>query len=155
MIFSINIDFWKPLVHRICLHTSKSERKQMYYKRDSYITVVLCRRSIEICPFSTSHISFWIYKSKVHALKPLQSSSHRVKANFAVDMKVILTLALERGDLLNLAECGDLTKHFKHLLFKSAIFLEIPDTPAASDREKVECHNISLLGQMMYLDSSK
>ena len=78
-----------------------------------------------------------------------------MKANFAVDMKVILTLALERGDLLNLAECGDLTKHFKHLLFKSAVFLEIPDTPAASDREKVECHNISLLGQMMYLDSSK
>ena len=48
MIFSINIDFWKPLHHRICLHTSKSERKQIYYKRDSYITVVLCRRSIEI-----------------------------------------------------------------------------------------------------------
>ena len=82
-----------------------------------------------------------------------------MKANFAVDMKVILTLALERGDLLNLAECGDLTKHFKHLLFKSAIFPEIPDTPAASDRgprlRKIECHNISLLGQKMYLESSK
>ena len=141
------------------LYTLKSERKQIYSKWHSYITVVLCKRSIEICPFSTSHISFWIYKSKVHALKPLQSSSHRVKANFAVDMKVILTLALERGDLLNLAECGDLTKHFKHLLFKSGIFPEIPDPTAASDSgprlRKVECHNISLLGQKMYLESSK